>query len=493
MALFPRAYQRMGDSAFTGFANRHRRGISMRLAFSYAFDWVALIIAAGIAAALGHIEPHKRPFSLVSQDISFPFTEHELVPAYLLIILNALVPIVIILIVTLILVPGTTVSKNTPRSLVMKRKLWELHVGWLGLALALISAWAFTESMKNLFGKPRPDLLDRCKPDLKNINKYIVGGFALGDMNGQLVSHEICTQTDMAILNDGFRSYPSGHSSSAAAGLIYLSLFLASKFSVTIPYVMPSAASAAGSVHGNKAFPSRLRSEVDRYEPARVPTTRSTGSSPDGPKDGDYEEFNQNMKVQSLRRQAAAPPIYLLIGTVLPFGIAVFVAGSRWHDYRHTGFDIVFGFLMGTVTAIYAFRYYHLPIQVGAGWAWGPRSDERAFWAGVGRLGFVGEDEEMQTPPGPRQPRTHQGTGFSTNTGFSANTSYPATTSGAVTQRPVPTHHQDHDSDLEEGIDRRPATYEDVELQQIQPPPLSETRETKSREPSPPPRLPPLS
>lgn len=58
-----------GDSRFGGFA-RHKRGISMRLALSYAFDWVSLFIVAGIAAALGHIEPHKRPFSLASQDIA---------------------------------------------------------------------------------------------------------------------------------------------------------------------------------------------------------------------------------------------------------------------------------------------------------------------------------------------------------------------------------------------------------------------------------------
>lgn len=45
----------------------------MRLLFSYAFDWVSLIAVAGIAAALGHIDPAKRPFSLVNPDISCVF------------------------------------------------------------------------------------------------------------------------------------------------------------------------------------------------------------------------------------------------------------------------------------------------------------------------------------------------------------------------------------------------------------------------------------
>jgi hypothetical protein len=78
---------------------------------------------------------------------------------------------------------------------------------------------------------------------------------------------------------------------------------------------------------------------------------------------------------------------------VAPFCLAIFIAASRWFNFRHHGFDILFGFSIGVFTAIFSFRYYHLPITIGAGWAWGPRSADRAFWAGVGRLGYVGEKE----------------------------------------------------------------------------------------------------
>lgn len=54
---------------------------------------------------------------------------------------------------------------------------------------------------------------------------------------------------------------------------------------------------------------------------------------------------------------------------------------------------------MGLFTAVYSFRYYHLPIQEGAGWAWGPRSSDRAFWAGVGRVGYSGVDEDDTPSP----------------------------------------------------------------------------------------------
>lgn len=88
--------------------------------------------------------------------------------------------------------------------------------------------------------------------------------------------------------------------------------------------------------------------------------------------------------VNALRRQAASPPLYLLLIAVLPFFTSVFIASSRWFDFRHHGFDILFGYIIGTICAFYGFYYYHLPISRGAGWAWGPRSHDKAFWAGVG-------------------------------------------------------------------------------------------------------------
>lgn len=310
-------------------------------------------------------------------------------------------PIVVIGIVALIFVPGPTVPKDTPKALIWKRKLWELHVGWLGLALALVSAWFFTEGMKNMFGKPRPDMLSRCEPDIENAAKYIVGGYTGQGSLGRLYSADICQQTDSHKLDDGFRSYPSGHSSSAAAGLIYTSLFLASKFAVTIPFVVPGNAPRGAATHA--AFPSRLRPRVDSYEPSRGLNALDDPYTATSPLASKVSALNaqQNERMQSLRRQAAAPPIYLLVITIMPFCCAVFVASSRWFDFRHHGFDILFGFLMGVATSIYSFRYYHMPIQQGAGWAWGPRSDERAFWAGVGRLGYAGGSENLaeQMPP----------------------------------------------------------------------------------------------
>jgi membrane-associated phospholipid phosphatase len=383
-----RPYQKMAGPSKPVSFGTIRNNVSLKVIFSYVLDWIVLIAFGFGSLGVGYITPNKRPFSLNDPNISFPYAETETVPSWLLLVLVAIVPIVSVFVVAIIFVPGATVPRNTPRSLVWRRKLWELHVGWMGLALSLVIAFFFTQGMKNMFGKPRPDLLDRCQPDIENAARYVVGGFAGENPLGLLYSAGICKQSDHEKLDDGFRSYPSGHSSSAAAGLVYLSLFLASKFAVTIPFVVPN--SATSSHASRTAFPSRSLSD------------HKASVHPDNEWDGESLVGEHNAKIQSIRRQAAAPPLYLLALTLIPFGTSVFIAASRWWDFRHHGFDILFGWLMGLLSAIYAFRYYHLSIQEGAGWAWGPRSDDRAFWAGVGRVGYVGESSGVSKKTQPR-------------------------------------------------------------------------------------------
>ena len=116
--------------------------------------------------------------------------------------------------ICLIFVPGPSASRGVQKSLLWRRKLWELNTGLMGLCLAVASAFFFTQGMKNLFGKPRPDLLSRCKPNLANLATNAVGGFGNDvPLWNELQSWTICTQTNKAILNDGFQSFPSGHSS----------------------------------------------------------------------------------------------------------------------------------------------------------------------------------------------------------------------------------------------------------------------------------------
>lgn len=96
--------------------------------------------------------------------------------------------------------------------------------------------------------------------------------------------------------------------------------------------------------------------------------------------------------VVPIRYQNAAPPVWTLMLILIPIGAAIYISASRFVDYRHFGFDLLFGTFIGITTAWSSFRFYHLPITRGAGWAWGPRSYDRAWGIGVGRGSYVGTE-----------------------------------------------------------------------------------------------------
>lgn len=124
-----------------------------------------------------------------------------------------MIPGVIVFIVSLFIGAGPTSGKPASRTKIWKRKLWEWNAGWMGLGLSLAIAFLITDGTKNLVGKPRPDLLGRCNPDLSRLLSSTVGG--IGDQVDEginLVSWTICRNPG-STLDDGFRSFPSGHSS----------------------------------------------------------------------------------------------------------------------------------------------------------------------------------------------------------------------------------------------------------------------------------------
>lgn len=85
------------------------------------------------------------------------------------------------------------------------------HTTLLGFMVTLALTVFLTDAVKNAVGRPRPDLISRCKP-------------AKGTPDRELVTIDVCTQTDQHILQEGWRSFPSGHSSFAFAGLGFLAL-----------------------------------------------------------------------------------------------------------------------------------------------------------------------------------------------------------------------------------------------------------------------------
>ena len=87
----------------------------------------------------------------------------------------------------------------------------------MGLGVSLAIAFLITNGTKNAVGRPRPDLLARCDPDAtKSFNSTVGSVSDQIDEGIRLVSWTICRNPG-SVLDEGFRSFPSGHSSCESA------------------------------------------------------------------------------------------------------------------------------------------------------------------------------------------------------------------------------------------------------------------------------------
>ncbi|KAM5443469.1 hypothetical protein MferCBS31731_001242 [Microsporum ferrugineum] len=206
-----------------------KKRLRARIILSYISDYVILIALIIGFFILDRVEPFHQPFALQNYTLHYPYAVHERVPIPLALAISGGFPILVIVVYTIVLdglfshskpVNIATGKRKLMGKYRFKDRLWELNCGVLGLVLAQGAAFVITGALKNACGKPRPDLIDRCKP--RSFEQPEFG----------LSNYTICTQTNHEILKDGFRSFPSGHSSSSFAGLFYLSLYLAGKLHV---------------------------------------------------------------------------------------------------------------------------------------------------------------------------------------------------------------------------------------------------------------------
>ena len=161
------------------------------------------------------------------------------------------------------------------------------------------------------------------------------------------------------------------------AGLFYFALFLCAKFAVRIPYLLPYSFEAA--------HPATLTNGHFH---------ESSKTSDDGPISAGLYNRVEN------RNQAAAPPAYGILLPLIPICLALYICTTRYSDFKHAGFDIIAGAIIGAVVAYLSFRLYHLPLGRGAGWAWGPRGATRAFGVGVGTLNYADIEAHRRTHGG---------------------------------------------------------------------------------------------
>ena len=149
-------------------------------------------------------------------ELAYPLRK-EIIPIWLAAFLAAVVPILVIL-----------------AAQIRVRSFWDVNNGVLGLLYSLITAAVFQVWIKWLIGGLRPHFLAVCQPDVSlaatSRSQYDAAGFR------QLYyTREICTG-DRREINDSLESFPSGHSTAAFAGFVYLFLYLNAKLKVFANY-----------------------------------------------------------------------------------------------------------------------------------------------------------------------------------------------------------------------------------------------------------------
>ncbi|KAM0250508.1 hypothetical protein ACHAQJ_008599 [Trichoderma viride] len=149
------------------------------------------------------INPFHRMFFTNDLRISYPHAEHERVTVPLNFVYALFVPLGILIVFNTITRASTHKHEAT----------------YLSLAISIVLSSFITDIVKNAVGRPRPDLLARCQPSADTKPNV-------------LVTIDVCTANDGHTLQDGWRSFPSGHSSFSFAGLGFLSLFLAGQLHV---------------------------------------------------------------------------------------------------------------------------------------------------------------------------------------------------------------------------------------------------------------------
>jgi len=157
---------------------------------------------------------------IVDPQFAFPLRK-EIIPIWLAAFLAAMIPIVVILFMQ-----------------IRVRSFWDVNNGIIGLLYALITAAVFQVFLKWLIGGLRPHFLAVCKPDVtlaSNAPGVIGSGYNAAGFQELYFTREICTGDEKEI-NDSLESFPSGHTTAAFAGFVYLYLYLNAKLKVFANY-----------------------------------------------------------------------------------------------------------------------------------------------------------------------------------------------------------------------------------------------------------------
>ncbi|KII88787.1 hypothetical protein PLICRDRAFT_54613 [Plicaturopsis crispa FD-325 SS-3] len=109
---------------------------------------------------------------------------------------------------------------------IRRRSMDDLLTTTMGLLKGLITAAVFQVWLKWLIGGLRPHFYAACKPNIPQ--GQAPSGIGFGNL---MYDRSVCTG-DTKQINDSLESFPSGHSTAAFAGLVYLALYFNAQLKV---------------------------------------------------------------------------------------------------------------------------------------------------------------------------------------------------------------------------------------------------------------------
>ncbi|KAK9039796.1 hypothetical protein V6N11_014985 [Hibiscus sabdariffa] len=170
----------------------------VKVAREHLHSWLMLILLALIDGLLNYIEPFHRFIGQdMMTDLKFPFHK-DTIPMWAVPVIVVFVPFFIFGIYYY-----------------WRRDVYDLHHAVLGILYSVLLTGVITDSIKDAVGRPRPNFFYRCFPDGKAV---------FSKVNGDVVCHG-----DAKIIKEGYKSFPSGHTSWSFAGLCFLSWYLSGK------------------------------------------------------------------------------------------------------------------------------------------------------------------------------------------------------------------------------------------------------------------------
>jgi len=149
---------------------------------------------------------------IVYPEFAYPL-RNEIIPIWAAALMAALIPIAVFLIMQ-----------------IRVRSFWDVNNATIGVLYSLIVAAVFQVFLKWLIGGLRPHFLAVCKPSIPAEGLQVGNGF-----RQIMYDRSICTGNENQI-NDSLESFPSGHTTAAFAGFVYLYLYLNAKLKVFSNY-----------------------------------------------------------------------------------------------------------------------------------------------------------------------------------------------------------------------------------------------------------------